>query len=328
MIPKLAFYEPYYFPDFLSPSSVSDIRKLLIKSLNITRCSDAHILDIQIQIDNPRMSNKSRHLGSISAPKILPNNRKNISPNSHIQRSISFNNVSCNNISVSPSTKTPNLTRLSVSQKKLQHNFKLTGLNEIQIGSLIKKPKTITLSTDISVPPTIDEVFNSPKKYESLQDKKARMKKAAQYLIFQGNTLKDLIRGYQAISPTLKCIIKPTSPILNLTFGSLDTDPDEPKSVTCKKSSSSPSNFNCKEIKSHSNCSTDCLLTLINANKNEPKTSEIEEEKKIAACLKPRTSSYSEQSNNEKISEYSKSPIKEHVRPKFRRMTDTSVFRG
>jgi len=126
--------------------------------------------DVQIQIDNPRMSSKSRRIGHLQTVNCFSN--------------VEFKAIKNGNLKLVRSTS-PNiimLRRFSISEKKLRHGQYIISKE----GLYLTKQRPIKLETEDSVIPGLF------RKAGELEEKKQRRERAVIYL----ERLGKLLKGY------------------------------------------------------------------------------------------------------------------------------------
>ena len=178
MFIKNSFYDHYHFPPHKSEKFINDLRKELIKNMGECTIKDLHASDLKIQINNPLMSYKGRHIGRI------PGTKRSISTfdfkptYDFLSRSAHINQM----------IDTPELNRVTISKKKLDrfHNMPVELEEMDDFPVLGKKP----------IPSVIEEiqVQEQFKKKDEKDERRKRIKKAATYLIKLGKSLKIFLK--------------------------------------------------------------------------------------------------------------------------------------
>ena len=109
MFLKCINYEKSNLEVNVSNSKITELRKDLMRCLNIKPADSYYKSDVKIQIDSPQMSYKARHIGHIhgSSRSICSIDLKAIYDLN--ARSVHFNKI----------IGTPILTRVSVSRRKI-----------------------------------------------------------------------------------------------------------------------------------------------------------------------------------------------------------------
>jgi hypothetical protein len=162
MLFRKTFYESYNFTAIKDKEHVTTTRRQLIKDLGIQQ-KDKYTLDVQIQINTPRMYYKPRHIGSLHKS----NNFK------------SMCDQCSKSVNISPSADIRQLVRVSISKKKLRQE------QDNIDNSFIVRKETNTSTNSIAL------LRSFRLKDETKEDK---AKKAAQYLIRQGELLKSYLK--------------------------------------------------------------------------------------------------------------------------------------
>jgi len=170
------FYESHHFTLHLTQDRINQTRKALLHHHDISPTKDHYSSGVQIQINNPPMSSKGRTIGHMFRSRQIKHFFSNMDFRAIYDSSARPKHMS--------STNTPVLTRVLVSQKKLDH-VQFIGIN-------VEEVEDFPLLGQKPIPSTIEEVA-APEQFckkDERKERKQKTKKAVNYLRNLGNSLK------------------------------------------------------------------------------------------------------------------------------------------